>query len=333
MSRGAQGKQMKISVIIATYRRPQYLEKCLRSLLAQTRLPDEVIIGIKTYDEVTESFLQRFSRMHDFPFRMRIVQVSSHPVFVAENKGLEVATGDIVSFVDDDAEPYPDWLERIEAHFQDQLVGGVGGPDIPTSDRQPTPRRMREGDDIGKINWWGRMTETHDKTPSRQHRVDLLKGCNMSLRRDLLQRIGNLIGHYRWEDDLCLDIADRGFHIVFAPDVRVLHHRAASEATSSLREKENIYASNHNCTYIYLKHFSGARKLGHLLYSFWWGDIDIVGLGFWLRELLRRKDIRFVPVLGYAYQGKVAGVISYLSEQISGRWISHKDSRQDFAAR
>ncbi|MFQ5923633.1 MAG: glycosyltransferase family 2 protein, partial [Anaerolineales bacterium] len=124
---------MKISVIIATYQRPQSLDRCLRSLLAQTRLPDEVIIGTKTYDTVSGAFLQQLSAERDLPFELRHVQVASHPVFVAENKGLQVASGQIVSFVDDDAEPYPDWLERIEAYFQDRHVGGVGGPDIPTN--------------------------------------------------------------------------------------------------------------------------------------------------------------------------------------------------------
>lgn len=322
---------MKVSVIIATHRRPQYLAKCLQSLLAQMRAPDEVIIASKTDDEATESFLRRFSVEHKPPFELRNVQVSSHPVFVAENKGMEVASGEIVSFVDDDAEAYPDWLERIEAHFQDRSVGGVGGPDIPTRDGKPILMNANEGDNVGKLNWWGRITGNHDKTPMHPLRVDLLKGCNMSLRRELLQPIGNLIGHYRWEDDLCLDVAKGGCHIIFAPDVRVLHHCAGRQDAGALWGRENVYASNHDCTYIYLRHFSWTRKLGHLLYSFLWGDLDIIGLGCWLRELLRRREIGFVPVLGYAFQGKLAGVLSYLSERMVVRRMALKSHRHDHA--
>ena len=313
---------MKISVIIATYLRTRHLDRCLKSLLAQTRLPDEVIIVTKTYDSVTASFLRQFSAGNSLPFELRNARVASHPVFVAENKGLEVASGEIVSFVDDDAEPYPDWLERIEAHFQDRIVGGVGGPDLPTHDGRVILRNLAEGKQIGKINWWGRMAGNHDKIPSCPVRVDLLKGCNMSLRRDLVQPIGNLIGHYRWEDDLCLDIAVKGSHILFAPDVRVLHHCARPNNAGGLWRRENVYASNHDCTYIYLKHFSGLRKLGHLLYSFMWGDLDIIGLGSWLCELIRRKDVRFLPVLWHAFHGKVAGVISYASE-LPSRQLAH----------
>lgn len=320
---------MKISVIIATYRRPEYLERCLKSLLAQTRLPDEVIIVTRTYDDITVSFLKRFLEEHTLPFQLVYVQVSLHPVFVAENKGLDVATADIVSFIDDDAEAYPDWLERIETYFQDQTVGGVGGPDIPVHNGQPVLQEITTGDAIGKMNWWGRMTGNHNKIPPSPLKVDLLKGCNMSLRRGLIYRIGNLIGHYRWEDDLCLGVTNRGYHIIFAPDVRVLHHSTGPKDASTLWSRENVYTSNHNCTYIYLKHFTWARKLGHLFYSFVWGDLDIIGLASWLRELLRRKDSHFLPVVWYAYQGKLAGIRAYLSELISDHLLPHKANRQD----
>jgi glycosyltransferase involved in cell wall biosynthesis len=49
---------VSISVIIPTYRRPRLLEETLDSCLAQTRLPDEILIGDDSPDDETEKLVQ-----------------------------------------------------------------------------------------------------------------------------------------------------------------------------------------------------------------------------------------------------------------------------------
>src|SRR5450432_3065246 len=46
--------KMSISAIITTYQRPALLEETLHSCFAQTRLPDEILIGDDSPDDETE---------------------------------------------------------------------------------------------------------------------------------------------------------------------------------------------------------------------------------------------------------------------------------------
>ena len=46
----------------------------------------------------------------------------------ARFNGSQMATGDIVAFTDDDAEPFPDWTRNICIKFKkSREIGGVGG--------------------------------------------------------------------------------------------------------------------------------------------------------------------------------------------------------------
>lgn len=50
---------MKISVIIPTYQRPDFLIDTVRSVWAQSRLPDEILIGDDSQDEKTASLVEQ----------------------------------------------------------------------------------------------------------------------------------------------------------------------------------------------------------------------------------------------------------------------------------
>jgi len=52
------GKVMTISVIIPTYQRPKFLLETMESVWAQTRLPDEILIGDDSPDDETERLVQ-----------------------------------------------------------------------------------------------------------------------------------------------------------------------------------------------------------------------------------------------------------------------------------
>jgi glycosyltransferase involved in cell wall biosynthesis len=51
---------MTISVVIPTYQRVDFLKECIESVLAQTLLPDEIIIGDDSNDFDTEVMIAEF---------------------------------------------------------------------------------------------------------------------------------------------------------------------------------------------------------------------------------------------------------------------------------
>lgn len=92
-----------ISVIIPTFNRPEHLKKALHSLLAQTRLPDEVIILDQSNDFRTKiSITKERSNFLARKVRLKYIWEPRKSISHARNAGMRAAIEEIVFFVDDD---------------------------------------------------------------------------------------------------------------------------------------------------------------------------------------------------------------------------------------
>jgi GT2 family glycosyltransferase len=145
----------------------------------------------------------------------------------ARNTGIDRAKGSIIAFVDDDARPEPDWVERLLPAYDDarvQAVGGVARPVWP--DRRPA-HLPPELDWLVGCTYLGQPTVRTD--------VRNLWGCNMSVRATVFERLGGfdeevgrvgLVPLGNEETELCIRIAQRlpGSRVVFEPSA-VVHHR------------------------------------------------------------------------------------------------------------
>ena len=104
----------KISVIIPTYRPLDYLWKCLRSLIKQTLLKDmyEVIIVINGDKEPYYSNILEFIKVNQCS-NFQLLYSIEKGVSCARNKGLDYATGEYITFVDDDDYVSESFLEQL----------------------------------------------------------------------------------------------------------------------------------------------------------------------------------------------------------------------------
>ena len=103
---------MKLSVIIPLYNHAETLERCLRSLERQTRRPDEVII---VNDASTDDVKTLFEKqVFTLPLTWIDLEMNSGAP-VARNTGFAASTGDLVLFLDADAEVRQDGLALLEA--------------------------------------------------------------------------------------------------------------------------------------------------------------------------------------------------------------------------
>lgn len=87
----------KVSVIIPTYNRPHYLRQAIESVLAQTYANFELIVIDDGSTDDTRLAVKQF----DDP-RIKYLYQNNAGRSTARNHGLEVSTGDYVSFLDDD---------------------------------------------------------------------------------------------------------------------------------------------------------------------------------------------------------------------------------------
>ena len=279
---------MKITVIVPTYRRPKDLSRCLEALKKQTRPADELLVVVRDTDAETWIFLETFTS-ETLP--LRTVTVSAPGAIAAMNAGLDAASGEIVSFTDDDAAPHTDWLARIEPHFlSDSRVGGVGGRDwvYHGTDLVEGAKEV-----VGQVQWFGRAIGNHHLGVGEAREVDVLKGVNMSFRWTAIknkhfdQRMQGTSAQIHHEIEFCLALKKAGWKLIYDPKVAVDHH-TGQRFDEDQRNKFNPIAMKNivcNETLALLEHLPSTRRIVFLIWAILVGTRGAPGFVRWLQFL------------------------------------------------
>lgn len=101
----------KISVIIPVYNEEKHLGQCLSSISNQTLKEIEVIIVDDGSNDNSLSIAEEFQKTNSFP--TRIIRQKNTGAGAARNKGLDLAKGEFIKFVDADDFLYNDTLEKM----------------------------------------------------------------------------------------------------------------------------------------------------------------------------------------------------------------------------
>jgi glycosyltransferase involved in cell wall biosynthesis len=234
-----------VTVVVPTYRRASSLDACLRGLERQRVAPDAVVVVVRPDDEETQAYLNDVK----LALPLRIVYTNVPGQVQALNAGLATVTTPIVAFTDDDAQPRPQWTERILAWFAtDPKLGGVGGRDVITA---PLVGDPDEGDTriVGTILPFGRMIGRHQYRGPVQW-VHFLKGANMAFRTEALDGFDEQLRGEgaQVHNDLkaCLDVLSKGYRLVWDPDVAV-DHAPAPRFDADDRSHRSIHALVDQC--------------------------------------------------------------------------------------
>ncbi len=222
--------RVRFSVVICAYTEKRWddLVAAVESLRVQTHSPEEVILVI----DHNPGLAARVWR--EIPDVTCVENHGRQGLSDARNSGLAVATGDVVAFLDDDAEAEPQWLSLLAESYDDPAVVGVGGFAEPDWAE-------------GRPSWFPREFDwvvgcTYRGMPESAAPVRNLIGCNMSFRREIFADLGGFtagIGRLGTrpvgceETELCIRIAQRrpGSVILFDPRALVHHHVPGSRGT------------------------------------------------------------------------------------------------------
>lgn len=90
---------MKVSIIIPVYNVEKYLEKCLDSVINQTYKQIEIIIINDGSNDATLDIIKKYSKENK---KIKYISQKNSGQSIARNKGLSIATGDYIMFVDGD---------------------------------------------------------------------------------------------------------------------------------------------------------------------------------------------------------------------------------------
>ncbi|MFI5231332.1 MAG: glycosyltransferase [Gemmatimonadales bacterium] len=305
----APGLPALVSVIVPSWRRPRALERCLRALAAQSRKPDEVVVGVRGDDAETLAALAALTP--DFPVPLRWAAATEPGVIASMSAALAACrpAAGIVAITDDDTEPRADWIGRLVACFADPRVGGAGGRDW-----QPLERGDRAI--VGRRQWFGRIIGNHHLGSGPARDVDVLKGANCAYRAPLLRAAGfdtRLAGsgaQLYWELALCLPLRRAGWRLVYDPAIAVEHHVEPRDDGDQVHRGRFAGAplsdATHNETLVLLEDRRGAARAAYLAWAFLVGTRHEPGFVQCLLLLLR-GDREALPRWRAASAGRVRG--------------------------
>ena len=192
------------------------IQKCLKLDYPNFEVivfPDEIGAGFKQFE--TDQ-------------RVKVIQTGHMGPALKRDMALEHSAADLFAFLDDDAYPEPDWLKNAVVHFDDSVIGAIGGPSV-----TPVESGIAEvvsGYTFASITVSGPYTYRY-VPGGRVMEVDDYPSCNFIVRRDIFEKLGGFdSSFYPGEDTkLCLEITKKlNKKIIYDPAVLVYHHRRDS---------------------------------------------------------------------------------------------------------
>lgn len=101
---------MKVSVIVPVYKVENYLERCINSILNQTFHDYELILVDDGSPDESGRICEQFSANYS---QIKVIHQSNQGLSAARNRGLDIAKGDYITFVDSDDVIHFQYLEIL----------------------------------------------------------------------------------------------------------------------------------------------------------------------------------------------------------------------------
>lgn len=222
---------LDIAVVICTYteKRWDFLDATIKSLLAQNSLARELIVVVDHNLALKERVAAAF------PDVKVVENTQPQGLSGARNSGIAASTTPIVAFVDDDIIAPPNLLEKLYEPYTDSKVIGVGGK------ADPMWIGGRPSWFPAEFNWV--VGCTYEGMPTTPKPVRNLIGCNMSMRREVFQGVGDFhsaLGKVGDSIDICCEETElciRANHkwpgkvFLYEPSAIVQHMATANRCT------------------------------------------------------------------------------------------------------
>ena len=191
-------KEPSISVIICTYNRDKFIGEALNCLAKQT-VPSEkfeiIVVDNRSTDN-TASIAKKFIAEHP-ELQVKYVMEPNKGLSFARNRGIQEARAAIITYIDDDAEVTPNFLESIVQFMSaNSSVVGVGGKVIPKYSESEEPEWISKYLD----GFVGRM-DFGDKPKPFDSTMKYPTGCNMTYTKEILQKTGGFNNELTFRSD------------------------------------------------------------------------------------------------------------------------------------
>src|SRR6267378_7172658 len=103
-------KRPLVSIVICSHNRSADVSECLGTLIPQIGCQAEVILVDSASDPKNKAQMAKLAVLYP---AVKLTRVDQPGHSLARNRGVFLAVGDWVVFLDDDAVPFPDWLAKL----------------------------------------------------------------------------------------------------------------------------------------------------------------------------------------------------------------------------
>ena len=333
----------RISVLIPTYKRAHLLKHVLEALRNQTYKKFEVVVILKPSGDKTEDLVEEYKNHMD----LKVIPQHDGYFLGALNLGLDNAAGDIISFLDDDAIPAPDWIQTQIETLDFPNTGGVAGNVIPvtiskgkvvlpkgeTSETIPNLRaRGTLAEAFGKKLWNKPLTNMEDylvylskagvvsknRDVARSGRTRVVKsllemGANMCVRSKAIQG-------FRFPDSCILGsggeqlmgwhIWKQGYRLMYNPKITVFHVSHGQTLSRSITQKRKEILRSTEANLLFYRLYDKEPELSIMHRISWLTFDSVIQLK---RICINREIYRISRLISKCY-----------SETIGAKWILYK---------
>jgi glycosyltransferase involved in cell wall biosynthesis len=213
----------QVSVIIPTYNSSRYLEQAIASVLDQTYTNFELIVVDDGSTDNTQEILQQYRD------RLRCTSFQNNQgISVARNRGIEIARGNLITFLDADNWLLPDALEAQVNYFaKNSHVGMINsGFNIVNS----------QGEILREVKLWLQHPNLNLETWLT---LKPILANTMMLRREWLEWAGGFDTNFHYADDINLifRLALMNCQAAWLPQITLCYRQPNKELTHHTPKK------------------------------------------------------------------------------------------------
>ena len=241
-----------ISIIIVNWKVRPLLEKCLDSIIADTKdfVVEIFVVDNDSRDNTSEMVMAKYPQV------IMIALSSNRGFATANNIALAQAQGKYIFLLNPDTKVEPNFFKIIINYLEMHTEVGILGPQILNSDHslQPSVRRfpkllsqfliLLKMRNLYPNNRVFKDYFAQDFNYNQEQDVEQIMGAAMIITRSAFEKIGFLDERFFvWfeEVDYCRRAKDKGVIIRYLPTAQIIHHSGTSFAKQNILRKQLFF--------------------------------------------------------------------------------------------
>jgi glucosyl-dolichyl phosphate glucuronosyltransferase len=223
-------RDFKISLVICTYNREKFLPVALKSLTAITTDKNifEIVLINNNSTDSTETICNEFIRNNQ-ELQTQYHVETQRGLSAARNRGIKESRSELISFLDDDAEVTPEYVDIALNFFaSNPNIDAMGGKIIPIYETGEEPKWLSK-------SLWGLVTKVDWGNKTRKYPYSKYPaGASMVFRKKVFAEIGlfNTELFLRSDDKFIFRrMEEKGKLFLYYPKFIAYHHIDAFRVT------------------------------------------------------------------------------------------------------